>query len=454
MCNLMMIKIAFDFSGVAAGVQSAIGGVPRDTAGCLPLTVDFRDTIANAVSYEWNFGDGSPGVTTTSPNISHVYNTVGFYRVRLVSIDSTTCNIRDTSYLNIRVGDLIAQLDFNPVKLNPCDSFKYRFDNLSVAPAARPFSNFSFVWDFGDGSPRITAGSGPVLHTYPSPGTYNVKLLLVDTGYCNFPDSVTKQLRVSDNVDADFDTPPTGCAPYDAVFDNTSQGGQQFFWDFGDGTTSTAASPTHLYTLPGTYLVTLIAIDSSTCNIVDSFRFTITVYSLPTADFSVAPQPPVINTPIIFTNLSSADAVRFKWIFGDGDSLVTASRAPVVHEYNATKTYDACLLAYNVNGCADTLCRQVSTLIEPALDVPNAFTPLSGDANSIVYVRGYGIAKLKFIIWSRWGEKVFETNSKKIGWNGQYKGKLLPMDVYAYTLEAEFSDGTKANKKGDITLIR
>ena len=61
---------------------------------------------------------------------------------------------------------------------------------------------------------------------------------------------------------------------------------------------------------------------------------------------------------------------------------------------------------------------------------------------------------MKFTVWARWGEKVFETNSKQSGWNGYYKGKLLPMDVYAYTLDVEFSDGTKTTKTGDITLIR
>ena len=453
-CNLMMIKVEFEFAGVGSGVQSAIGGVPRDTAGCLPLTVQFRDTIANAVRYYWTFGDGSPQVTTVRPEASHTYTQVGTYRVMLIAEDSTTCNIRDTSYINIRVGDLIAQLNFNPVKLNPCDSFLYRFDNLSVAPPARPFTNTSFVWDFGDGSPRVTAGMTSVTHRYRTPGTYNVKLFMVDTAYCNYPDSLVVTLRVAALVDAEFTTPARGCVPYQAVFTNTSQGGQQFFWDFGDGTTSTAANPTHLYTVPGTYVVRLTAIDSATCNIIDSTRFTITVYPLPVADFSAAPQPPVVNTPITFTNLSSPDAVRFKWVFGDGDSLVTTSRAPVQHEYNATRTYRACLTAYNANNCASTVCRDVSTLIEPALDVPNAFTPLSRDANSKIFVRGFGIAKMKFIIWSRWGEKVFETNDKRIGWDGTFKGKMMPMDVYAYTLEVEFSDGTKATKKGDITLIR
>ncbi|MDQ3550620.1 MAG: gliding motility-associated C-terminal domain-containing protein, partial [Bacteroidota bacterium] len=60
----------------------------------------------------------------------------------------------------------------------------------------------------------------------------------------------------------------------------------------------------------------------------------------------------------------------------------------------------------------------------------------------------------KFIIWNRWGQKVFETENRKQGWDGRYKGAVQPMDVYVYTLEVEFTDGTKAVKKGDITLIR
>jgi len=454
-CNLMMIKIAFDYAGVGAGVQSAIGGVPRDTAGCLPLTVHFKDTIANAVRYYWNFGDGSPTITTTLPDTSHTYTAVGTYRVMLIAEDSATCNIRDTSYINIKVGDLIAQLNFDINKLPPCSSFTYQFVNRSIAPPSRPFTDTSFVWDFGDGSPRRRAGLNTVVtHSYSSPGTRNVRLILVDTAYCNAPDSITQRLDVQLLVKAGFQTPSTGCAPYLASFNNTSQGGKQFFWDFGDGNTSTDFSPTNLYQNPGTYTIRLIAIDSNTCNIIDSARFTITVFALPTAAFTASPQPPTINTAITFTNQSSPDAIRFKWLFGDGDSLVTTSRAPVQHEYNATGTFNACLIAYNAAGCADDTCMQVTTLIEPALDVPNAFTPGRGDANSIVYVRGFGITKMRFTIWSRWGEKVFESGSKRIGWDGTYKGKAMPMDVYAYTLEVEFFDGTKATKKGDITLIR
>lgn len=453
-CNLAMVKIAFNLAGVGSGVQSYINGVPRDTAGCVPLTVDFKDTLQLAKSYEWNFGDGSPQITTTTPDATHTYTAVGTYRVMLVAIDSSTCNMRDTSYMNIKVGANKALVDFTPVKLNPCDSFKYRFDNISVPSAGFTFKPNGFTWDFGDGSPTVTAGTGSVFHNYTAPGTYTVKLTMVDSSFCNSPETVTKQVRVASIVKARFKTPPSGCVPYEAQFENLSDAGSQFAWNFGDGGTSNSVSPTHLYTTPGTYTVTLTAIDSATCNVKDDTTMTITVHGIPVADFTATPQPPVLNSPISFNNTSSADAVRFKWLFGDGDSLVTTSRLVIQHEYNATAEYNACLVAYNQSGCADTACKLVRTLIEPALDVPNAFTPLSGDVNSKVFVRGFGIAKMTFTVWARWGEKVFETNDKRIGWDGHYKGKLLPMDVYAYTLDAEFSDGTKTTRKGDITLIR
>ena len=255
-----MLKIDMNLSGVRAGVQSSINGVPRDTAGCQPLTVDFTDTLATGVSYEWYFGDGSPMLAhygtqciTPLPAIS------GHIHVMLVAIDPATCNIRDTSFVRIRVGNLLATPAFTPVKLPPCGSFNYRFDNVTIAPPSRPFTNQSFVWDFGDGTPLVVAGAAPVFHTYAGPGTYNVKLLLQDTVYCNAPDSLVIPLSVADNVKAQFTTPPTGCLPYTPVFNNTSLAGQTFLWDFGDGFTSTAANPTHTYTVPNTYTITLIA---------------------------------------------------------------------------------------------------------------------------------------------------------------------------------------------------
>ena len=456
-CNLAMVKIAFNFAGTAGHVRAAVNGVPRDTAGCVPLTVDFTDTIQEAPLYEWNFGDGTPGFYSTKPDTSHTFTAIGDYQVMLVAVDSSKCFPRDTSYVIIRVGNNRATPQFTPVKLSPpCDAFRYRFDNTTVAPPSIPFRSQSFTWDFGDGSAKVVAGSNSVFHTYAAAGTYVVKLTLNDTSYCNSPETYIDTLRVAATVKAVLVTPSTGCAPYDAVFKNESVGGSTFIFDFGDGSTATSppASPTHTYANPGTYTVTMTAIDSNTCNVVDKTSVTITVYGAPTADFTASPQPPQVNVPISYTNLSSSDAVRFKWVWGDGDSLLTTSRSVVQHEFNLTGTYNTCLTAYNAAGCPAQQCRTVSATTEPAVDVPNAFTPQSGDVNSKVFVRGFGIAKLNFAIYARWGEKVFETADKRIGWDGRYKGQLLPMDAYAYTLDVEFADGKKYHKTGDITLIR
>jgi gliding motility-associated-like protein len=450
-CNLAAAKIAFNFAGVGAGPRSYYNGVV-DTLGCAPFTVTLKDTVLNAKSYEWSFADGSNDTTTTNTEITHTFENVGDYRVRLIGVDSSTCNIRDTAFITIHVRSDKADLDFLATKLAPCQSLNYQFDNKTTFPPNKPFNASSFTWDFGDGT-RVTPGPITIQHAFAAAGTYKTKLIMVDTSYCNSPDSVTKELRVSPLVDARFETPPSGCAPYTAIFNNTSLAGAQFFWNFGDGTTSTEVNPVHVYNNLGTYHVSLVAIDSSTCNIIDSTSMDIGVHPLPTADFSVAPVPPVTNKPTVFTNLSSG-GTRYLWLFGDGDSTTKTTMDTVGHQYNETGTFNACLITFNEYECSDTLCKPVEAVIDPLLDVPNAFTPGRFGSNGYINVMGFGIAKMTWRIYNRWGQLVFESNNRKVGWDGSFKGKPQPMDVYAYTLDVEFSDGRKLRKTGDITLIR
>ncbi len=452
-CNLAAVKIAFNFAGVSADLRSIING-RYDSSGCIPLEVTLMDTLRIAKNYIWNFGDGSPDSATTVNKVQHTYNAVGNYRVRLIAIDSNSCNVADTVYLTIRARTDKADVDFNAMKLPPCESLTYRFENISTAPPGKPFSDTSFVWDFGDGSPRVVAGTNPQTHPYISSGSYNVRLVLVDTNYCNFPDSAQKTLRVSPLVKAQFETPSIGCAPYEATFNNTTLAGQQFLWDFGDGTTSTDVNPVHMYNDTGTYVIKLVAVDSSTCNKIDSTSMTVNVHSRPTAEFTHQPIPPEYNRPTVFFNGSGNGATHFVWRFGDDDSTAKSTMDTVIHQYRATGTYEACLVAFNQFGCTDTACHPVDVLINPLLDVPNAFTPGRFGQNSILKVQGFGIQSLIFRIYNRWGQVVFETNDQNVGWDGTFKGNPQPMDVYTYTLEATYFDGKKTTKAGDITLIR
>jgi len=86
--------------------------------------------------------------------------------------------------------------------------------------------------------------------------------------------------------------------------------------------------------------------------------------------------------------------------------------------------------------------------------MPNAFTPGRFGQNSIFKVAGFGIDKMILRIYNRWGQLVFQSTDQDIGWDGTYQGIVQPMGVYAYTLEAEFSDGKHVSRKGDVTLIR
>jgi gliding motility-associated-like protein len=450
-CNLGALKILLNFSGVASGPKAYFKG-NFDTVGCVPFTLTFKDTIRDARQYIWSFGDGSPDQVTTDYNVTHTFSAVGVYKIGLIAIDSASCNISDTAFLTIHVRDDPADIDFTARKLPPCQSLLYEFVNTSTFPARKPFKASSFTWDFGDGT-RVTPGDSIIQHSFAAAGTYQTRLILTDTAYCNAPDSLVKELRVSPLVKAKFETPTYGCAPYTAIFNNTSLAGTDFYWDFGDGTQSNEVNPVHVYQNVGTYHITLKVVDTSTCNKEDSTYLDIKVYPKPVADFSFAPVPPSVNKPIIFTNLSSG-AVQYKWEFGDDETVTKNTADTVSHQYNATGTFVACLIATSESGCTDTVCKQVDALIDPLLDVPNAFTPGRFGRNGYISVTGFGIAKMTWRIYNRWGKLVFETHDRRAAWDGTYNGQLQPMDVYAYTLDVEFFDGNKLRKTGDITLIR
>ena len=459
-CNEAAVKIAFNFAGVAAGLQASVNGRRGDTSGCIPMDTQLQDTIRNAKSYIFNFGDGTPDTATTSYIVYHTYPNPGTYTVMMVAIDSSSCNIADTSYRHVIARTDRATVDFTLVKdpAAPCTSLDYDFTNTSVPPAGKPFGPNSFLWDFGDNSGQVPDGMGSLSHSFPGAGTYTISLILDDTAYCNYPDTATQSLRVSPLAKAQFITPGQGCAPYMAVFNNTSLGGVIFAWDFGDPTsgtndTSSAVNPVHVYQNPGVYTVHLNEIDPNTCNKTSDTSFTITVSVRPTAGFTYSPNPPVSNKPLVFQN-GSVGGVSYQWSFGDGDTTITQNMDTVMHLYNETDSFVVCLVTTNEFGCTDTACQPVAALIDPLLDVPNAFTPGRFGQNSIVKVMGFGILRMDFRIYNRWGKLVFESDDPNVGWDGSYQGSPQPMDVYGYTLEAEFTNGAHISKKGDITLIR
>lgn len=93
---------------------------------------------------------------------------------------------------------------------------------------------------------------------------------------------------------------------------------------------------------------------------------------------------------------------------------------------------------------------------EASVDVPSAFSPNGDGVNDVVFVDGWGIKELVYFkIFNRWGDLVFETDDKKMGWDGTYHGVVQEQDVYIYQVAATFyAIDEEISKQGNITLFR
>ena len=96
----------------------------------------------------------------------------------------------------------------------------------------------------------------------------------------------------------------------------------------------------------------------------------------------------------------------------------------------------------------DVLCNEVYVF------VPNAFTPNSDNMNDVLYVQSYLVKDLYFVIFDRWGEKVFETTDISNGWDGTFRGELLDPAVFVYYLKATCLNNAVFEKRGNVTLLR
>jgi gliding motility-associated-like protein len=106
-------------------------------------------------------------------------------------------------------------------------------------------------------------------------------------------------------------------------------------------------------------------------------------------------------------------------------------------------------------GCTDSACVTVTVDLSCGeLFVPNAFSPNNDNQNDELKVLGRCISEIYFAVYDRWGEKVFETTSQNVGWDGTYRGKVMNSAVFVYYLDATLVTGEQIIKKGNISLVR
>jgi len=329
---------------------------------------------------------------------------------------------------------------------------------------------WTYLWNFGDG--QTSTDPNELTHEYDTYGDY-VITLTVNSMFCT--EVVTQTITINPIppiVDFEY-SPEEGCAPLTVQFTNLTQFAEadSYLWDFGDGgAMSEAVNPTYTYINPGIYTVSLRASNGLGDEATEVKQNIIEAFQTPTAIFNIRPEIVFLPNPI-YTNNNSFGATTFVWDFGDGS---TSTEFEPIHEYTEINIddlgneigYDVSLIAINENGCSDTT--QVSNAViakkRGGLLIPNAFSPnLTGPSsggiddsgsNDIFLPITENVSSFQMQIFNKWGEMLFESSNRQSGWDGYYKGRLVPQDVYVYRLSLEFDNGTKETRVGDVTLIR
>lgn len=188
--------------------------------------------------------------------------------------------------------------------------------------------------------------------------TYHIRLAIADAGDGIYDSGVFLEAgSFSANnplvANASIVGPNTGCAPLTINFLNQSTGADAYLWNFGDGSlTDTSSNPSHVYTSTGVYTVTLVAMDTSSCNYSDTTYLTVTVnQGNVNASFNLT-QNSNCDSLVINAMSNGSGGQVFQWNFGDGNN---ASGASVNHSYTTAGNYTITLIV------SDTVCNASDT---------------------------------------------------------------------------------------------
>jgi gliding motility-associated-like protein len=212
--------------------------------------------------WNWNFGDGTTKTYTAyKDSILHVYDSTGIYHVTL-NIKATVNNMPITgtydSIINI-YRPPIADFGYN----NSCASLETKFtDSTRTFDAALS----KWQWTFNDPyNINDSSGLQNPTYLYDSAGTYSVQLIVTDNNNCR--DTVTKPVTMHSSPVAAFTvTQNYNNVTGQVLLNNLSTGATQYFWDFGDGHSSTETSPVYQYESVGIFKILLTATNDYMCS--------------------------------------------------------------------------------------------------------------------------------------------------------------------------------------------
>ena len=315
------------------------------------------------------------------------------------------------------------------------------------------YSGYSYTWNFNITSLQFEAS--PINTRY-------FTLTITDDCALALKDSVLVNVFPLPEIDLN-PLMAEGCIPLSVNFSTLSEENDvnSYTWDFGNGNTSIDPNPVFTYTDTGTFKIHLEAFNVYGCSNSNKDSSLVIVHPIPIVDFISNPTITDIRKPVVSFTSKSSDGDHF-WLFGDtGKSFI---RNPE-YTFADTGNYFIKLIVIDENGCSDSIDKRI--IVEPyfKLAIPTAFTPnTSGGSNGkydpnspnnyVFFPITEGVTQFEMLIFSRWGELIFESTNHDIGWDGYYRGQLSQQELYIWKMNITWENGQKFEGTGGVTLFR
>jgi PKD repeat protein len=422
-------KLDLSSGGAPSGIVADFEGTP--TSGVAPLTVKFTDkSIGNPTMWSWDFGDGvipmdascSGDVCNTIASPVHTYNSPGTYTVKLTASSQIGgSSIKEkVGYITVSGSGAGPKASFTADKRSGPNPLTVQFTDTSSGNPTM------WSWDFGDGTNDMVASPS---HTYQKAGVYTVKLTSSNQ---QGTDTKTEKdfIAVTGDIPppvAMFEaTPLSGSAPLTVQFTDLSIGPPTtYYWDFGDATISDQANPSHTYSGPGSYTVTLTVSNSGGSHTMKRENYVLVGGSGGVvADFEASPTNGGAPLTVKFTDKSVGSPTMWIWDFGDGVIPMDAScagdncnnLANPTHTYTAPGTYTVKLTASSQTGGTNTKTREGYITVTQSGGVVADFeaTPTNGAAPLTVKFTDKSVGSPTMWIWD-FGEGVIPMDASCAG---------------------------------------
>ncbi|MCX6316062.1 MAG: PKD domain-containing protein [Bacteroidetes bacterium] len=400
-------------------VNEAPDFVADRTAACKIAFINFTAqniNPLNIVTYDWVFGDGNTASVSTT-FAGNTYTTSGSFTVRLITTDINGCTDTITKPNYIRINGPTA--GFNGLNTSGCAGLTTTFTDISGTDGVNAIVNW--VWDFGDGVVQSFTAP-PFQHTYANAGIYSVKLVVTDASGCK--DSLTRSnLIVTTDPQPLFTSADTLTCPGASVqFTNASTPTPlSYNWDFGDGGTSLATSPSHIYTATGNYTVKLVIQDAVGC--LDSLvRPLYVTVNNPVADFTASDTvSSCLPFEVRFTNTSTY-FTSVVWDFGPLQGTSTLNDP--VHYYSLPGVYPVKLIVTSPGGCVDSIIKTIRVFDTMGTRVN--YLPLGGCKPLSVSLDAFTTGPIASYYWDFGDGYILNTPSPTVNHVYSSFGNFLP----------------------------